>query len=134
MDASIVVAILGFAGIVAGGIFTWRGNRAVKQVEAEESPYDALAKRVTDLEISDAKKYKQIQCMQRAADERDRVLTKTVEFIDELGRWLAGGQRGKAPKPPAILHDRIEAGLWDTDPNGIPAVPDDGQPGDITRP
>lgn len=133
MDASIVVGILGFAGIVSGGIFTWRGNRAVKQIEAESSPYEVLANRVEKLEKADSEKFEQIRCLQKAADERDRLMRVTVEFIDALGEWIAGGQRGKAPKPPAALRDRIKAGLWDTDPNGIPAVPDDGQPGDPAK-
>lgn len=127
---SIIVAGLALAGV----IYTGWSSRRQADAEGTKSPYEALATRVAQLEESDRAKHAEIQCLRRAVDGRDDIIHALVEFVDDLGAWLSGGQRGKAPRPSAVLHDHINADLWHSDPHGIPAVPDDGQPHNLDRP
>ena len=127
---SIIVAGLALAGV----IYTGWSSRRQSDAEGTKSPYEALAARVAQLEESDRAKHAEIRCLRQAVDGRDDVIHALVEFVDSLGAWLSGGQRGKAPRPSDGLHDHIRTSYWHTDPDGIPVVPNDGQPHNLDRP
>lgn len=142
-----VPAALSLAGVVAVAVIGGRNARRTALVTATTPAYAELVEevrqyrrdsredreRIDQLEDANRALEKRTRCMEKALDDRDRITRAMAEFIDSLGEWLTGGQRGKVPRPSAVLHDHIQADLWHSDPHGIPAVPDDGQPFDPTH-
>ena len=88
-------------GLVVVAVVTQSGNRQTKQIEAEAAPYDALARRVTDLEAADVAKSDQIGKLRRTVDglrqarDEDRAYIRRV-----LAAWSAHLPDVLPPQPP----------------------------------
>ena len=46
---------------------------------------------------------------------RDKIIRAAVTFIDRVGVWVAGGMRGRKPRPGEILSEHIDVELWSDD-------------------
>lgn len=64
-----------------------------------------------------------VTAMEDAKDAAMVKLTAAASFINRVGLWLAGGQRGPLPEPPEQILPHIDAELWET-----PASPTEPQP------
>lgn len=51
--------------------------------------------------------------MEQEKGEALSKLTLAASFINRVGLWLAGGQRGPMPQPSAQLDDHIDTELWE---------------------
>ena len=67
--ASLIGSIIALAGVVWVAIITQSGARGTTQVEAEASPYDALARRVVTLEQQVDDLLDKIDELRQARDE-----------------------------------------------------------------
>lgn len=101
----------------------WLGYRQAtkaKRIETTASPYDALAKRVVELEKADVDKAKRIELLEQGrADDRRTIRTlmddrgALVEYLGRLRDDLAAGRR---PSPiPTHLRDLVP---WQWDATG----------------
>lgn len=86
----IIPSVLAFAGVVYGGVVTVRTSGRAQKA----SPYEALAKRVVDLENADAAKG-------RTLDEQEQKLRQLADELDQV-------KRSDAKKGREILHLRRE--------------------------
>ena len=84
---TVLTALVTVAGSV---LVAWIGRRAEREQSCAER-LDAL-----EDELDTVKR------LQRVA----------AHFIDRIGLWLAGGQRGPAPRPPKDLDAQIDPSLW----------------------
>ena len=92
--ASLIGSILALAGVVWVAIITQSGARRAKQIEAEASPYDALAKRVVTLEQQVDDLLDKIDELRQARDE-DRAYIRRV-----LAAWSMHLPDVLPPQPP----------------------------------
>ena len=92
--ASLVGSILALAGVVWVAIITQSGARGTTQVEAEASPYDALAKRVVTLEQQVDDLLDKIDELRQARDE-DRAYIRRL-----LAAWSTHLPDVLPPQPP----------------------------------
>ena len=92
--ASLIGSILALAGVVWVAIITQSGARRTTQVEAEASPYDALAKRVVTLEQQVDDLLGKIDELRQARDE-DRAYIRRV-----LAAWSMHLPDVLPPQPP----------------------------------
>ena len=75
-------------GLVVVAVITQAGNKRTTQIESEAAPYDALARRVTDLEEADAAKSKQIERLRRTVDELRQARDEDRAYIRRvLAAW-----------------------------------------------
>ena len=94
----IVVAVLSLAGVALGGIATYRSAIRGKEIEAEATPYEALSRRVTELETADDVKGRRISRLER----RFRII---ADALAVQHRWQLAGAK---PPPPTIPPLAIE--------------------------
>ena len=88
-------------GLMVVAVITQAGNRRAKQIEAEAAPYDSLARRVTDLEESDAAKSKQIEQLRRTVDELRQARDEDRAYIRRvLAAWSLHLPDVLPPQPP----------------------------------
>lgn len=90
------LGMITLAGIIIGAIITGRYAERKARIEATESPYEAIAARVTALEKENSEVRGEIKIM-RAESEKDR------SYIRRAVPWIAAHQdlaRWPAPIPP----------------------------------
>ena len=92
--ASLIGSILALAGVVWVAIITQSGARGTTQIEAEASPYDALARRVVTLEQQVDDLLDKIDELRQARDE-DRAYIRRV-----LAAWSVHLPDVLPPQPP----------------------------------
>lgn len=93
INDGILLAVLGGMGIFVGHLYT-RLGKVEDQLRALVADKDA------------------------AIDK----LNAAASFINRLGLWLAGGQRGPMPAPPDQILHHIDAELWEPPDNGTPGI------------
>lgn len=64
-----------------------------------------------------------VEALAAAKDAALDKLTAAASFINRVGLWMAGGQKGPMPQPPDQILPHIDAELWD-----MPATPAEPQP------
>lgn len=89
---ALIGAIAATWGVIAGGRKALADARALKDPPA--TPYEALAQRVADLEVSDMNKGREISRLRAKVDRLTGVLSREVVLILD---WV---DRGAAPPPP----------------------------------
>lgn len=92
--ASLIGSVLALVGVVWVAIITQSGARGTTQVEAEASPYDALAKRVVTLEQQVDDLLDKIDELRQARDE-DRAYIRRL-----LAAWSTHLPDVLPPQPP----------------------------------
>lgn len=136
--------VLTTLGVVLVALVTAVGAWFTARSGGRVSPYDSLAKRVTDLEQQrkddiaeiEAQRHKIIQLEQGRADDKTEITSlqrrvagmfddrdDLVRYIRKLHQWVTAGARPPAPVIPAHLADVVP-----------PWVPDDGNHGAQTSP
>lgn len=105
----IVVAFVGGMFSLAIAKLTNRTNATIPTV----APYEALARRVGDLEKADEEKGRVIGTLrghlQVVINDRDTV----VSYVRSLVIWFQGGQKPPAPTMPTILAQHLDPGSFD---------------------
>ena len=88
-------------GLVVVAMVTQSGNRQAKQIESEAAPYDALARRVTDLEAADTAKSDQIEQLRRTVAELRQARDEDRAYIRRLlAAWSTHLPDVLPPQPP----------------------------------
>ena len=88
-------------GLVVVAVITQSGNQRTKQIEAEAAPYDALARRVTDLEAADTAKSDQIEQLRRTVAELRQARDEDRAYIRRvLAAWSLHLPDVMPPQPP----------------------------------
>ena len=54
-----------------------------------------------------------VEALATAKDAALDKLTAAASFINRVGLWMAGGQKGPMPQPPDQILPHIDAELWD---------------------
>lgn len=108
--AAVVSAVLAFAGVLYGGVITVRTSSRAQKA----SPYEALAKRVVDLESADAAKG-------RTLDEQEQKLRELANQLEEV-------KRSDAKKGREIVHLRGEVAVLAEHADLVHAWIDAGSP------
>lgn len=111
----------------------WLGYRQAtrtKQLDATATPYSELARRVVELEKSDADKRARIIELEKAAGDDRRTIRvlmddrdELVAYLAQLREWVGRGSKPPAPTIPAHLRDVIR---WQWDVQDSEAGPDAG--------
>lgn len=55
-----------------------------------------------------------VEAMSAAKDAALDKLTAAASFINRVGLWMVGGQKGPMPQPPDQILPHIDAELWET--------------------
>ena len=85
-EVTIIVAVLTMVGAVVAAALAARANLAAKRIEATLTPYEALMKRVADLEEKDEKKSNTIRGLRSEVEELQRANEAKSREIAELKR------------------------------------------------
>lgn len=93
INDGILLGVLAGMGLFVGHLYTRLGKIEDRNL--------ALETRITDLE--------------NARGEAIDKLSSAASFINRVGLWLRGGQRGPMPEPPEQILPHIDAGLWSDD-------------------
>lgn len=96
----LVVAFLSLVGVALGGIATYRSSVRAKEIEAEATPYEALARRLTELETADQSKGRRISRLER----RFRIV---ADALAEQHRWQLEGANPPPPRIPPLAIEII---------------------------
>lgn len=102
-------AWLSFAGVALTAIVAALGGYLIKRLDSKTAktltPYEALAKRVTDLEAADESKGKQIGALRVQLDVVTEDRDGVVAYLKTLWRWVVEGAKPPPPPIPDHLHD-----------------------------
>lgn len=85
---TVLTALVTVAGSV---LVAWIGRRAEREQSCAE----------------------RLDALEDELDAVKRLQRLATNFIDRLGLWLAGGQRGTVPRPPKELDTQIDPSLWE---------------------
>lgn len=99
----VVAGVLTLLGAVVTAVIASRSNRQSTAVAFSET----LIKRLEAVET-------RVGELETALTKSQQALQAAVRFIDRLIDWGRSGGRDQPPKPPASLHEYMDADAWDS--------------------
>lgn len=111
--AALVSSIFGLAGVT---YTVWKGRQSTQESLGAQLIEEALSQMRATIAAQGATLLahgQEIELLKTQLAARDRVVRAAVIFIDRVGLWLAGGMKGKKPRPDDLLRDHVDVALWD---------------------